>query len=271
MNMYTLHHASSLSGIALRLAILTLMGCSAVAMAEEAMPSASTPTPTPVVVTNTAVPPPPPQIPFAPRPGMSNPEVPVFQKVSPGVFGLGDILISKAARSVSLPVLVNMNKGLLEYLLVRTGGKTHESLFRTNIDPTHLQLAFLLIGFEGSERPLAHQGDPEKPKGNPVEITVSYLKNGRMVPLQPENWIAKKSGDSLTDADPIQWTFTGSTFSNGKFLAQTEGSIIAIYRDPAALIDNASPGGESDRIWFVKEDAVPPAGTPVTLTIRARN
>ncbi len=202
---------------------------------------------------------------------MHNPDLPVFQKISPGVFGLGDILISKPARSVSLPAVINMNKGLLEYLLVRTGGKTHESLFRTSIDPTQLQLAFLLIGLEGTERALSHQGDPEVPKGNPVEITVSYLKNGRMVPFQPENWISKKDGDLQGDTGPNQWVFTGSTFSNGKFMAQTEGSIIAIYHDPVALIDNASPGGESDKIWFVKENAVPPVGTPVTLTIRARN
>jgi hypothetical protein len=54
-------------------------------------------------------------------------------------------------------------------------------------------------------------------------------------------------------------------------MAQAEGSIIAIYHDPSALFDNASPGGESDRVWFVKEDAVPPVGTPVTLTISVRN
>jgi hypothetical protein len=49
-----------------------------------------------------------------------------------------------------------------------------------------------------------------------------------------------------------------------------EGSIIAIYHDPAALIDNASEGGESDKVWFVREGASPPVGTPVTVTIKRK-
>lgn len=211
--------------------------------------------------------PPPPPVPFAPMPGRANPELPLFQKIGPGLFGLGDLQISKNARTVSLPAVINMNKGMLEYLLVRTGGKTHESLFRTLIDPTQLQLAMLLIGAEGTDRPLAHQGAPDAPQGDSVEIMVHYLKDGRMVPLRPETWITRKVEDRLVDSEPLQWVFTGSTFYNGKFMAQAEGSIIAVYHDPVALIDNASPGGESDRVWFVKEGGVPPVGTPVTLTI----
>jgi hypothetical protein len=163
--------------------------------------------------------------------------------------------------------MVNLNKGLLEYVLVRTGGKTHESLFRTHVDPTHLQLAMRLIGGEGTDHPLTRQGDPDTPRGSPVNITVSFLKNGRMVSLNPEVWIARKEADKMTDSGPLHWVFTGSMVHNGRFMAQVEGSMISIYRDPVALIDNASPGGENDRVWFVNESTVPPVGTPVTLTI----
>jgi hypothetical protein len=106
--------------------------------------------------------------------------------------------------------------------------------------------------------------------GNPVEIYVNYLKNGRMIPIKPESWIARKADDKMGDSSPLEWVFTGSVIRNGKFLAQAEGSIIAIYHDPVALIDNASSGGESDKVWFVKESAVPPVGTPVTLEIRVK-
>jgi ABC-type proline/glycine betaine transport system ATPase subunit len=33
-------------------------------------------------------------------------------------------------------------------------------------------------------------------------------------------------------------------------------------------MDNATPGGESNRIWFVKEGTVPPVGTPVEVVIK---
>ncbi|NTU43497.1 MAG: hypothetical protein HGA78_10725, partial [Nitrospirales bacterium] len=105
-----------------------------------------------------------------PPPDMTNPEwrvlpTPAVKKVSPGVFSIGDITINKEKKSVSFPAQINMDKGLLEYLLVRTGGKTHESLLRTNVEPYHLQIALLLLGFEGTEKPVGMQGAPEKPGG----------------------------------------------------------------------------------------------------------
>lgn len=217
-------------------------------------------------------PPPPPPAMFARGAGKVNPDLPAFQKVGPGMFALGDVVISKPARTVSLPVVVNMNKGILEYLLVRTSGKTHESLFRTGVDATQLQLALLLLGVEGTDRPLSRQGDPAAPKGNPVDITAHYFKDGKMVPVKPEAWIVRKGdGVSSTPSAPLQWVFTGSIVQDGRFMAQATGSIVAIYHDPVALIDNASPGGESDKMWFVNEETVPTVGTAVTLTITIKN
>lgn len=213
--------------------------------------------------------PPPHQL--APKPQRLMPEQPVVQKIGPGLFALGEVRLNKSAKSISFPAVVNMNKGMLEYILVRNGGKTHESLFRTSVDPLQVHYAMLLIGAEGTDQPLARQGDTETPKGNPVEIAVSYLKEGKMTSYRPESWVSKKLDDKMVDAGSLQWVFTGSMTSNGRFMAQAEGSIIAIFRDPSALFDNASPGGESDRIWFVNESAVPPVGTPVTLTINLKN
>jgi hypothetical protein len=200
-----------------------------------------------------------------------------IERLSPGVFRLGEIKIYKETRSIAFPAKVNMDKGLLEYILVRSSGKTHESLFRTDVDPYHLQIAFLLLGFEGTDRPIAAQGSEEKPKGDPVEITIDYTKRGsdavgeRNIRIKTEEWVARKINGNLIGVDPLDWVYTGSVVLEGQFLAQSGGSIIAIYRDPAALIDNASPGGESDEIWFVKEGVVPPVGTPVTIIIKAKN
>jgi hypothetical protein len=263
---------SRLSAAILPLAVMaTAISWQVDAMADQ--PAQPVPIAAPVVVPATAQMPlrMPPPVPFAPRPGKIQPDLPIFQKIGPGVFSLGDLQINKPARTVHLPAQVNMSKGLLEYLLVRNGGKMHESLFRTHIDPTQLQLAMLLLGAEGTDQPLSRQGDQDKPKGNPVEITVSYLKDGRMTPLKPESWISRKNDDQMADSEPLHWMFTGSTVSNGKFMAQADGSIIAIYRDPAALIDNASSGGENDRVWYVNERNTPPVGTPVTLTITLKN
>jgi hypothetical protein len=193
------------------------------------------------------------------------------EKVSPGVFRLGEITIYKETGTVVFPAKVNMDKGLLEYLLVRSSGKTHESLLRTEVDPYNLQIAFLLVGFEGTDQPLAFQGAPETPRGNPVEIVVEYKnQDGKIQSTPPEKWVVKRSENASRDVGKIDWVFTGSEIIDNRFMAQMDGSIVAIYHDPIAMIDNASPGGESDEIWFVKEGVVPPAGTPVTITIKAK-
>jgi hypothetical protein len=193
-----------------------------------------------------------------------------IEKVSPGVFKMGEIQIHKNSRSILFPAQVNMNQGLLEYLIVRNSGKVHESLLRTAVDPYYLQIAFLLLGFEGTDRPLRGQGDPERPKGDSVEIIFEFNPRGQNLMFKAEEWVATGVNESFKEAGPMEWVYTGSRVMDGRLLAQMGGSIVAIYHDPDALIDNAAPGGESDKIWFVKEGAVPPVGTPVNVIIKAK-
>ncbi len=191
------------------------------------------------------------------------------ERIGPGRYRIGEILLNKADRSVTFPATVNMNKGLLEYLLVSTGGKAHESLLRTTIEPYNLHVACLLVGIEGTSTPLAFQGDPATPKGEAVEIVLKTKgAGGQDQTIGPETWMMQVIGEQKRDVTKVHWVYTGSVVHNGRFVAQIGGSIVALYHDPVAMIDNASPGGESDKIWFVKEGATPPVGTPVTVTIR---
>lgn len=248
--------------------LLGILLTAAVVSAEEK--TATPPPSSPPKPAKKVPPPPPPFNKAVDRGAQQAADMPMLEKVGPGLFRLGDLTISKTSSSVSLPAVVNMDKGLLEYLLVRKGGKTHESLFRTDVDPSVLQTALLLIGLEGTDRPLTQQGDPETPRGNPVVVTVNYLKDKKMLPLRPEEWIVKKVNGETASIGDLSWVFTGSIVRNQRFLAKVEGSIIALYHDPVAQIDNASPGGESDKVWFVNEKAVPPVGTPVTITIQVK-
>ncbi len=216
-------------------------------------------------------PPPPSPPPPPPLPPMAAKETPVIEKVSPGIFRIGDVQINKKELSVTFPAEVNMDRGLLEYLLVRLGGKTHESLLRTKVDPYQLQVAFLLLGYEGTNQPLAGQGDPRTPTGDAVTITVSLTDpSGKPAPVDYTGWMCKLIDNKRVTISTLDWVYTGSVVMDGRFIAQMGGSIIALYHDPAALVDNASKGGDSDKIWFVREGAVPPVGTPVTVTIQRK-
>lgn len=194
---------------------------------------------------------------------------PPIEKITAGIYRIGEVIINKKEKSVTFPAQVNMDKGMLEYLLVYRAGKTHESLLRTNITPYTLQLAFTLLGYEGTDKRIERQGSPEIPKGESVRITVSNVDGKNSADMPVERWLANKNANSLKDVAELNWVFCGSFINNlGRFMSQETGSIIAIWHDPVAIIDNASPGGESNRIWLVKEGSVPRVGTPVTVTIK---
>lgn len=196
-------------------------------------------------------------------------EFPAIKKIGPGIFRLGEIQIHKKAGSITFPAKINMNKGLIEYLLVRSSGKVHESLLRTDVDPYYLNLAFLLLGFEGTDAPLQTQGASETPRGEAVQITIIHRAGEKVKHSDAAALILKKTKDK-SETVPINWIYTGSKILQGEFLAQESGSIVAVYRDPAALIDNASPGGDNDEIWFVNQEVTPAAGTEVIVTIQAK-
>jgi hypothetical protein len=203
-----------------------------------------------------------------PFPAAADPATPI-EKVSSGVFRIGQVTIDKNDFNIVFPAEVNMDKGLLEYLLVKSSGKTHESLLRTKAEPYHLQLACLLLGLEGTTRPLAFQGAPETLGGDPVSITITRLdKGGRSINIKPEEWLSKMQEMRPVPVEKLSMVFTGSTVIDGRFLAQTDGSMIALYHDPVAIIDNSSPGGEIHNYWAVRTETVPPAGTAVTVTIK---
>ncbi len=197
-----------------------------------------------------------------------NLEKPPIKEISPGVFEIEGIRFSKKDSTVEFPAVVNMDKGLLEYALVGESGKLHESLLRTAIQPYNLQIALLLIGFKEPVEHLKTQGDLQVPTGSPVDLWIESTQNGKNTKLRMEEWIMKK--DKPSEPVSISWVFTGSIIMDGVFMAQLDKSLIAIYRDPIALINTSHPEGASDEVWFAREGTVPPVGTEVKIVIQKK-
>lgn len=206
-----------------------------------------------------------PRAPEAPAPAE---RAPLLEKLGQGQYRLGGILVDQAQRSLTFPAQVNMDSGMLEYLLVHSRGKTHESLLRTEIEPYELQIAFLLLGYQGSSQRLARQGDPTRPEGEPVRISIATAAAPGGMPFPAERWLINKFDKEVQEVTALDWVYSGSYIEEGLFMSQGTGSIASIWHDPAAMMDNASPGGESNKIWFVKQGTVPPVGTPVQVSIR---
>ncbi len=194
--------------------------------------------------------------------------MPPLTKIGKGIYRLGSIQINKRTSTVTFPAEVNMDKGLVEYLLVQSSGKTHESVLRTEVDPYFLNIALLLCGLEGTPKPISMQGANEKIQGTPVTIELVYHKDKSTLRHQAEEWIVKKQNHK-SEIPQLSWIYTGSIVQQGEFLAQVQGSIIAVFHDPAALIDNTDKEGCNDEIWFANQDNVPPPGTDVVVRISA--
>ena len=64
------------------------------------------------------------------------------------------------------------------------------------------------------------------------------------------------------------WTYNGSLFSNGHFMAQVEGAFAALVTYPSALINNPRKGSDNDQIWAVNEKVIPPVKTPLEIAIQ---
>src|SRR5687768_7028313 len=74
----------------------------------------------------------------------------VVKEVSPGIYELGPLRIDKEKNTITFPGKVNMNKGVLEYLLTGPQGSTHESLLVTEVPVPDVHMAMLLLGAKGS-------------------------------------------------------------------------------------------------------------------------
>jgi hypothetical protein len=189
---------------------------------------------------------------------------PEAQKIGDERYRIGKVTVDLKSRTLTCSGKVNMDRGLIEYLAVAPGGKTHESLLKIDVRPLHLQVGLILLGLE-PQGGLEKQGDTHAPKGPPVELWVSWQRSGKPVKVAAEDLVWDI--DQKRPMDRKAWVFSGSGKDKNGFVADRELSLIATYRDPAAIINNALPSGADDTVYKVNQRIVPPWRTPVTLTI----
>jgi hypothetical protein len=180
------------------------------------------------------------------------------------------IHIDKERRTVTFPAAINMRSGMLEYLIVSETGKTHESLLSTKIAPYDIQVAMLLLGIAP-----AGKADAEPPgqlnkeylktapelKGEKVSLFLAWA--GHRVRAEDLIWNLQENGP-MTEGP---WVYNGSEMYDGRFLAQIDGSVAALVRDSAALMNNPRPGNDDDQIWEVYSRVTPTVGTAVDVIV----
>ena len=188
------------------------------------------------------------------------------EKITENTFRVGSSIIDTKARTVTCPGEINMTEGSIEYLAVAAGGKTHESLLRLRVRPLHLQVALLMLDLE-PKNILKRQGDPATPQGDPVEIRIRWKDSAGQTQERPiEEMILETTSGKPMPKHP--WVFTGSRILKEGFEADLSKSLIAVYHDPAAILDNPHPGAVSNS-YLVNSKKTPRQGTRIELVIRA--
>lgn len=194
------------------------------------------------------------------------PKPPQVERITENVYRVGAVIIDTQARTVTCKGVINMDQGAIEYLAVALGGKTHESLLRIDVRPLHLQVALLMLDLE-PKNVLKYQGDPATPQGAPVEIRVRWRdQKGAEQEVRAEDLILEEPSNRVMP--PNRWAFTGSRILKEGFEADLAKSLVAVYHDPAAILDNPLPGGVTNN-YIVHSKRVPKHGTSVDVIFKA--
>ncbi len=188
--------------------------------------------------------------------------------ISPSCFELGKVRFDKKERWVRFPALVNQRTGAIEYVLVTSFGKTHESLLRTDAQPYHIHLALLLLGAQGAGTNSFPNDSAMPLPGSAVTIQLNWKLDGKDEHACVEDFVYNIQTKAVMTKG--EWIYNGSRIVDGTFLAQQDGSILSVMVDPEALINNPRPGRENDKIWQVLPERLPGLNWPVEVVIRLK-
>jgi hypothetical protein len=205
-----------------------------------------------------------------------------LRMLEPGIFEIGKVRLDQPRRTITLPAVLDKSQGPMEYFLVTTYGKTHESILKTPAEPYHIHLAMLLLGAAGSGKanfpgvptngipgPVVHPSKETIP-GNRVTIGVRWKMAADDIQHPAEEMVSRLDPASSASPSAMEhgfWVYNGSLIIRHTFLAQADGSIISLVTDPVALINSTAPGHDNDQIWVGNTNNLPPAGVPVEVAI----
>lgn len=202
---------------------------------------------------------------------------PVIRKLDQSRIQIGGVTLDKRTREIRFPAEVNMTEGLLEFIIVQTKGKVHESLLATDISPTHLNLAFMLLRYKASpelypifEELGVNSGkfpevDAATRAGARITIEVEWEQDGKKRRLPVNDLVQHAVKAQAIPAGP--WVYGGSAVHDGKYSAEVTGDIAAIFLSASAMINYPGEGNNDDTIWIPFPKRVPELGTKVTVII----
>lgn len=203
-----------------------------------------------------------------------------LKKLDSGEYDLDGIRINATTREVRLPARIELREAPIEYLLVHETGKTHETVLTTAVSPTAIQVALLLANYQAAteglltklpeaQRPqIAWKEElPATPGGNRVSLYAEWQEKGMLKRVPLSDWV-QNAETRQPPADLDHWIFNGSYIDERGFIAQHEGSIVAVWLDRGAIFNSPAEGNWEDQRWLSMPKNIPEKGTEVTVIIQ---
>lgn len=185
----------------------------------------------------------------------------------------GGVVLYPAKKRIEMEGKFVLPEGPVEYFAVTLGGKEYESLIAVDAVPSALHLALIVIGMKPGLTGPKVQGDPENaPTGDPVTVKVKWKDANGVEKIVRAEELCWSNGDRRT-METTPWVFAGSKKEKdpetGKeyYVADVQKGLIAVYRDPFAVLDLPLSSSADDEMYTVNKDLIPPAGTPCTIII----
>lgn len=192
------------------------------------------------------------------------------ERLADGRVRVGLVVVDPAVRTVTLPAMVNQTNGVIEYALVQETGKTHESLLRTTAGALDLHAAALLLNVKPAG-PAAVTNAAAAPAAT-VELSLLWTNAAGAATTRPlHEWIELRPDDARRTRAPFPpsgWLYNGSLLTVEGFAAHFEGSLVALIRDPAALVNSLAPSAADDDVHFPAAAGLPGTNTPVAVVLR---
>ena len=184
-------------------------------------------------------------------------------------YQIGNIVVDRKARQMTIPARVHVVDRPLEYLLTAKGGmKEYESLLETDVTGTELNLACILLGLERDKTQEPYlQFSQKRVSGPRVDIVLKRMDGDRKTSV-PAADVLFDSGQKAPE--PVEWVYTGSQkhWQDDRFAADVTGTLIGFVHDPNTIIESAMGLGIGAYGSVNGNTALlPPAGADVDLVI----
>lgn len=192
------------------------------------------------------------------------------QKIRDGVYRVGQIEVDTIKKELNVTGKINDNVTVLEFVANSTGGqKAYESAITIDTDGVTFNTALLLLGLDPSHSLVPKQHfDPIAPKGDPVEIWVSWDFPTGVKRVRIEQLLYDERTKTTMPEGP--WVYTGSKMYDGKYMADIDGVLIGFVHSPSPVIENPRKGAvDAYGSVVLNRSLGVPAGMKVTITVKA--